>query len=321
MAENPWEFVKEDDGVKRYKRDVEGSKFSSYKGVTIVDANMAQVAAVLRDIPAYPKWMANISDSKVLRTYNPDDMDIYFALDFPWPASDRDMTVQSRTKADPDTGTIIIHTETYVDPEVPEKKKYIRIPQMVQIFTMSYVDKDKTEVSYSLHLESGGKLPAMAVEMDLKKAPFKSLKNMREIVKEDKYWKATPLDEINLPTTRIVLTLNLGKYIKDEELIQMLFENKPVLKQLIANGHSDEGKRKNAPVIVRAYVTSDLFQQRIQKSEYADVFAHLATNEDLVNALLKEEAFINLILEVGRIGMTDKLRTDIVAMIKDKLSV
>lgn len=320
LAENPWEFVKEQDGIMRYKHVVEGSKFEEYKAVTVVDANMAQVGAVFRDILSYPKWMASISDAGITRKHNQNDMDIYFVLDFPWPATDRDTVLMTRTKIDPETGRVIIKTEDYVDPEVPEKKDLVRIPHLLQFFTMDYVDTDKTEVSYSIHLEAGGNLPPSAVELDLKNAPFKSLRNLRTFVHEDKYWKADPMDDINYETTLVILGLNLRKYMKDEAFIQLLLNDKKVVAQLVKNGHSDIGRKKNADIIVKVYVQSPLFQKRVQNSKYADTLSQLATNPELLNQLLHDDGFINLIMESGKKGMTEQILADIANMINMKLN-
>lgn len=318
MAENSWEFVKEQDGLKRYQRDVEGSKFKEYKAVTMVNANMAQVGAVFRDILSYPKWMASISDAGITRIHNENDMDIYFVLDFPWPATDRDTVLMTRTTIDMETSRVVIRTKDYVDPAVPEKKDLVRIPYLLQYFTMDYVDTDKTEVSYSVHLEAGGNLPASAVELDLKNAPFKSLKNLRAFVHEDKYWKADPMDDINYETTKVILGVNLKKYMKDEALVKLLLSDKAIVAQLVKNGHSDIGRKKNADIIVKAYVQSPLFKKRIQNSKYLSALSQMASNRDLFEALLHDDGFINLIMESGKTGMTDQIIADIVNMINMK---
>ncbi|MBU1171591.1 MAG: START domain-containing protein [Proteobacteria bacterium] len=320
MASDSWEFVKDDEGISTYSRDVEGSDYKSYKSVTTVTANMAQVGAVFRDILAYTKWMANVSQAKILKKYNANDMDLYFVLNFPWPTSDRDTVLASRTVVDKNTGMVDIHTEDYVDSTVPEKDGLVRIPKLVQIFTMTYLDGNHTEVTYSIHMEAGGSLPVTAVEMDLKKAPFKSLRNLKKIVQEDVYQKADPFDAINSDITKTILSLKLKNYITDVELIELLLQDKTVMEQLIQNGHSEQGRKKNAVVIAKFYVHSPVFASRIQNAKEKDVLSHLATNDKLLNDLTQDDHFIGLILGAGQNGLTESVIQDMVSMITERLN-
>lgn len=315
-ASDTWDFVSEQDGIATFTRQVEGSGYAFYKANTTIDATMAQVGAVFRDVLAYPKWMPNVKETKVLKQYNANDMDLYFVLNFPWPTTDRDTVLASRTVVDQSTGIVDIHTENYEEPCIPEKEGFVRIPKLLQTFTMTYLDNHHTEVSYTIFMDAGGRLPVLAVDMDMKKAPFKSLTNLKKVVQEATYQKADPFDATNLDITKIIMRLNLKKYVTDDDLIACVMQDTPAMERLFKNGHSEQVRKKNLAIIARVYVRSPEFISRIQNAQDKDVLAQLATDETLLDDLINQDNFVNLILSAGKSGMFENMVHDMAGMIK-----
>ncbi|GAB6096113.1 hypothetical protein JCM14469_23660 [Desulfatiferula olefinivorans] len=304
-APEPWELIRDTDGISTYTQSVEGSDYDAFKAVTTLPVNMAQVGAVFRDIAAYPQWMANVSEAVILKRYNENDMDLYFVLNFPWPTHDRDTVLASRTTVDPVTGRVNIVTTDIPDANVPEKEGLVRIPRLVQTFTMDYVDVNLTEVSYSVHMNAGGKLPVAAVQMDLKKAPSKSLNNLKTFVLQDTYMAADPMDDVNIGITKTILGLNLKKYNINDTLIKRILDDRDAIARLVANGHSPESRKKNIAIIAGVYLRTPEFAALMDKIDAAGLLPRLMANDVLLDQLSQNPMFTDIIMTSAMKGYRD----------------
>jgi hypothetical protein len=304
-APDTWEILRDTDGIVTYTQAVDGSNYAAFKAVTMLPVNMAQVGAVFRDIPAYTKWMANVSEATILKRYNENDMDLYFVLNFPWPTHDRDTVLASRTTVDPLTGRVNIVTQDISDTDVPEKNGLVRIPRLVQTFTMDYVDVNLTEVSYSIHMEAGGRLPVAAVQMDLKKAPSKSLNNLKTFVLQDTYMAADPMDDVNIGITKTILGLNLKKYNINDNLIKRVLNDREAIARLVANGHSPESRKKNVAIIAGVYLRTPEFAALMDRIDAASLLPRLMANDVLLDQLSQNPMFTDIIMTSAMKGYTD----------------
>ena len=82
-AETPWRFLREVDGVAVCKCSYPDSDVDMFKGISVVNASIAVVADILRDLPAYPQWMANGMLGRVEKYFDANNMIVYNVIDFP----------------------------------------------------------------------------------------------------------------------------------------------------------------------------------------------------------------------------------------------
>lgn len=239
-----WRFLHEVNGVSIYKRPLPDSDVAMFKGISIVDASIAVVAEILRDLPAYPQWMANVMLGRVEKYFNPNSMMVYNVIDFPWPASDRDAVLKSETSVDKVTGEIIVTSKAMANSHLPINEKLVRTDKLIQKFILEFIEKDKTRVSYIIHIDPKGSLPASLVNTVLKDVPGKSLDNLKHMVRKDKYQQADPLDENNFETTRKVVAAHLKRFIKDESVIEKFCMNRELVRFAIEAGTSKTGIRQ-----------------------------------------------------------------------------
>lgn len=318
-GDDGWAFVSEKNGVSLYKQEVPGSDYYAFKAITEVDASMAAVGAVLRDVSSYPQWMAKISEAKVLKAHTPNNMDAYFVMDFPWPTNDRDVILNGQTTVDPETGNVTIASKIISDPAVPPQEDKVRVHQLTQRFLLVYKDFNTTEVTFSLHFEAGGNLPAFTVNPATQSVPYHSLQALEEIAKGEKYRDADPLDAVNLPITEAIITAILKKHIQDEAIIKLVVSDKALMNVAIRSGYSPEGLRKTVAVIICKYVKTPMYAEKIAaytaSPEDKALLGKLSTDDALVKRLAGDKEIVALLLEAG--GMTDPVLKAIVVRIKD----
>lgn len=312
-----WEFVKEKKGVALYKKDMPGSNYTAFKAKTVVNSTMAAIGAVLRDVPQYPQWMAKIAEARVLKQYDANNMDAYLVMDFPWPTADRDVVVNGATTIDPATGNVTVVSRVIDDPAMPEKEGLVRVPALTQQFVLAYKDFDTTEISFSLHLEAGGNLPAFTVNPATQSVPYDSLQQLSKVARGEKYRDADPLNPINIPITKTIITAVLGNYITDKAIIEMVISDNDLMDIAIRGGFSEKGVRNTATAIVKKYVKTPMYAEKIKASKDSALLARLSTDEALLKKLAEDDDIAEMVISTG--GMTDQVIHAITAGIKDSL--
>lgn len=239
FAEEDWAQIKDKDGIVSFAKDIEGSKYRAFKAVTTIDLPTEVVGAVLRDVLEYPQWMENVSHTDLIKLYDEtnSNLDLYLVMDFPWPTNDRDVVAAARTTTDPKTGIVTIKTTEIENESYPPKDGLVRLPKMTQFFYLEYLKKGQSRLTYSIHIEAGGNLPVMTVEPTLKGVPSKSLAKLREYAKSAKYASASKFSQENIETTKIIASLNMNKYYKDEALTAKVLANKDLFEKVVKSDY------------------------------------------------------------------------------------
>ncbi len=317
-AGKDWKLEEEKDGIKSYSRVVENSKYHAFKATTTIDATLAQIGAVLRDVPSYPEWMARVKHAEVLKRYSPNDMNVYLILNFPWPTSDRDAVATAKTEISGDLPGTITTTRIMEDTEVPEKDGLVRVPAMLQQYIMSFKEMKKTEITFSIFLEAGGNLPAMTVNPSLESVPHESLKNLKDFVKKDQYKDANPFNPVNMPVSKTIAESILRTRFNDPHIIETVLADAKLVEITLNGGFSEEGLKETTAAIMGEYVKTPYFKDDIQPREDTELLAQLTTNREMLDEMVEDEEILELILSEG--AMTGPVMDAMALFVKDEMN-
>lgn len=191
-AEDGWKKIGESDGIVGYTRPTTKSSVDEIKAVGIVDAPVAVVEAVIRDIAAMPQYMYLCADAFLINT--PDmksagDVVYFYSLtDMPFPVSDRDAVVRSSWSIDKATGTVNCKAEG-IKTKYKQSKDIVRTPLSIIDCTLVPKGANKTQVIYQVLADPGGELPSWLVSMLSKDYGIKTIAGLRKMVTKDKYKK------------------------------------------------------------------------------------------------------------------------------------
>jgi hypothetical protein len=185
--DNNWTLKKNRKGIQVYTRDVPGSDFKEIKAVMEVEASMTTVLKLMEDIPSYPQWFPKLRESRLLKKINSTEMILYHWMKLPFPADDRDSVFKVTASRDPSTKAVILRLSGLAD-YLPEKKGVIRVKKISGFWSFS-PDREKgtVTVTYQMHSEPGGKLPAWMANSAVVMRPFTVLKNMQQMLKKPEY--------------------------------------------------------------------------------------------------------------------------------------
>ncbi len=178
-----WDHFDTEDGIKLWKREVEGTSFVAFRGRGLVPASIRDVAAVIRSADRETEWMANCVDAKTIRWKTTNDAIVYHRTGSPAPfVSDRDVVLLSRFHLEAEKKTIRVTFERTTDPKMPEKEGVVRMPVLQGHWVMKAMSPTSTEVEYQVQADPGGSLPAWLVNLVSKKLPLKTLQGLRKQV-------------------------------------------------------------------------------------------------------------------------------------------
>ena len=189
-ADEDWKKIGESDGIIGYTRPTTRSSVDEIKAVGIVDAPVAVIEAVIRDISVMPEYMYLCEKASLINT--PDmkssgDVVYFYSLtDLPFPVSDRDAVTKSSWTIDKETGTAYCHAEG-MKTTYKQTKNIVRIPLSIIDCTLVPNGENKTQVIYQVLADPGGDLPSWLVKMMSKNYGIKTIAGLRKMVTKDKF--------------------------------------------------------------------------------------------------------------------------------------
>lgn len=187
-ASAQWELAKVKDGIRVFLKTVPGSKIKEFKGVTKINSSLDSILAVLADTEACPKWIHNCRDPLKLSDISFNEGYIYQVVNFPFPVRDRDIVLHSVMAQDANTKRVTIKLTAV--PDYISQTRNVRIKKSEGYYLLKPLPDGSIEVTWRQHTEPGGGIPRWLVNSMLVDMPFKTLKNLRVIVKEEKYQSA-----------------------------------------------------------------------------------------------------------------------------------
>lgn len=181
-----WKLDADTEGIQLYTRQMPGHPLKDFKGVMQIQAPLAQVAALLADVPAMPDWFPLLREARFIKGEKVDDSYIYMAMKGIWPVSPRDAVAHVLVKQDP--ATLTIHVQVNGEHGVmPHQEGFVRIPTLHSYWRLTPVSSTHTEVEIMGSADPGGWVPLALANFLVTTLPEQSLKKMREYVARPEY--------------------------------------------------------------------------------------------------------------------------------------
>ena len=193
-----WKLVDTEDGCQVYTSDVAGKEYIAAKASCVFNARIETVGLVLRDIANYPAWMEDCKETKILKVVDDqNDVFIFWFRQHVTLLTDRDMVLKSKVIMDIPKGQHFIYGDSTNDMSYDVGKGYVRMPSFYSLFTLEWIDREHTRVTFMVDPDLGKGVPKGIANSTIKKTPYKSLKNMMKIVKDPKYVEAAKTSKYN----------------------------------------------------------------------------------------------------------------------------
>jgi hypothetical protein len=178
-----WKLVKQDEKLVLYERDVPGSDVIAFRGEGLLEAPIAQVAAVLLDDPHAPEWVDSLEESRVLRHIGPMEFIEYNHIGTPFIMKDRDFVTDVKMEIDPKARTMALRYKSVDDPSSPQTS-YVRGDLIDSLFLMTSVDGKKTTLRAEIHCDPKGSVPKWIVNLFQRSWPSDTFDGIRKQLKK-----------------------------------------------------------------------------------------------------------------------------------------
>jgi hypothetical protein len=182
-AQEKWNLVKDDSGIKVYTKTESGSRYKSFKAEMQVKCKIENIIEVLKKTDSVNNWVINCKGVKLLRTEE-NEQYYYIETSLPLPFENRDMVYHFQY--------IEINSEqervnvTGIPDYIQPRKGIVRMFKTNGYWLLTSIDTNKTAVIYQMHVEPGGLIPAWLANPFIKNVPFSTFKELREIVQKSK---------------------------------------------------------------------------------------------------------------------------------------
>jgi hypothetical protein len=213
-----WEFQGEDEGIKTWRSQVEGSPLVAWKGEALIDAPIGKVANVLADTSRKTEWIHKAAKAENVRLISPLERIEYNRTETPpLIMKDRDFVFHAWTELDRPKKEARIFFLSVEDPLKPEDSKYVRGKLIKSRYVLTQEEGGaKTRIVVEIHLDPMGSVPKWLVNLFQKSWPFRTLSGIRkQVLKtdvlENKTVKAFFDGTLKAPPVVTAMDLRTGK--------------------------------------------------------------------------------------------------------------
>ncbi|MFN7119502.1 MAG: START domain-containing protein [Saprospiraceae bacterium] len=181
-----WKLKKEVADLQVFMRNSESSDIKEIKVRFIANASLSNIVTALKDVPAFPEWIYNCAEARLLKRISETESYYYSRVAFPFPMNDRDFIGHSKLWQDEQTKEIFVKVTGNYN-YLPQEKGIVRLPKLSINWHITPLTVQKSLVEYHLVSDPGGSIPDWVVNMAIDKGPINTIKNFKDMLSKTKY--------------------------------------------------------------------------------------------------------------------------------------
>lgn len=181
FSQGTWELKKDKDGIQVFVMEEEGAEFNPYKSVVVMEGDIRNFEAFLKDSPRMPEWSESVIRVDILKEVG-DSIQIYYSIaDAPFPIKNRDGIYQNSFRWSDDGKVLRIDVKLLPD--------FIAVNEDCErvsgwgLWQIEDIGQGNIEVVCEMHINPGGSIPAWLANTFADKNPYQNMMKIREIMK------------------------------------------------------------------------------------------------------------------------------------------
>lgn len=191
--DSSWTKISESNGISSYSRQTSSGGIYEIYSTGMVNAPIASVEAVLRDVSARPQYVygcAETSYANIPGLKNTADIHyVYNKTNMPGFLSDRDCIVKSVWTIDRSSGTVYCSSES-IKSSYRLAAGVVRMPRAVSQYTLIPRGAGKTIVICRALADPGGNIPSFVINLFTKSLGSNMIVGIRKMSAKAKYQNA-----------------------------------------------------------------------------------------------------------------------------------
>lgn len=199
LEEEPSEFNRylkiDKDDIKVYLFAHKNSKLATFKAVTHIQTSLDSILAVLFDNTSCTEWIDSCGKAFILDNVSFSERYHYQRFNIPFPFIDRDFIFHSILTQNPRSKSINI--TMYSEPDYCNDKqstqchevnqsKLVRVRKSIGTYKLE-PDSKGIKITWIHHTDPGGYIPSWLVNQFAADTPYRTFKNLAEMVNREKY--------------------------------------------------------------------------------------------------------------------------------------
>lgn len=181
-----WVLKRDRSEIKIYTAKVDDSKYRAVSGSMLVDGTVESLVGLVMDLASCQKWAAMCKSAQLDRRVSATEFFIYTVNDLPFPLRDRDAFSQVVWSRDFSTG--IVRMKSYALSDYKSKVKgAVRITNAKSEWVFTPQSSGQVLVQSFVHVDPNGPVPAWIVNGLIVGSPYKTMRQMREIIEAGGY--------------------------------------------------------------------------------------------------------------------------------------
>lgn len=170
----PWKLKKAKDTIEIYTRAYPDSPFKEFKATSVLDTTFEELLQELYDAPMYtPTCDFNISYR--IASEKESSRFFYYKQEMPWPLKDRDVVTELKL-VEYTEDRIYLSIETVSD-VLDIQDNCLRIEKLSGFWLLEK-EEGGIRATQQIHMDPGGRVPAIIVNPLVVKGPFKTFKEL-----------------------------------------------------------------------------------------------------------------------------------------------
>ena len=180
-AQENWKLVKDEAGIKVYTKYETGSGYKAFKAEMQASCKIKSIVEVLKNSESINNWIVNCKGVKLLKT-DGNDQYYYIETSLPFPFKNRDMVFHFQY-IETDSQQVKV-TVTGIPDYLPPNEGIVRLAKANGSWLLTSIDTSKTAITYQMHVEPGGLIPAWLANPFIVNVPFSTFKELRKIIQK-----------------------------------------------------------------------------------------------------------------------------------------
>ncbi len=176
-----WKLKSQKGNIKIYTRTTTKSDIKEVRITTQIEGDLDDLLTLLDDVASFKSWLYRCTESKVLKTVAEGEYYYYNLTDFPFPLSDRDMVIHSKTWKVPGSNMVKTHSKAYTKDDLyKEQAGIVRIKILEYSWTFTPLDNGMIDIDYEIFSDPGGALPSWVINMAVSKGPMETMLHLKK---------------------------------------------------------------------------------------------------------------------------------------------
>jgi ribosome-associated toxin RatA of RatAB toxin-antitoxin module len=181
--EKSWELIKDLDAIKVHI-NTNAENLIEIKATSYTNGEINQYYEMLSNVADYNQWMHGTKTSRIVHQEKDTKFTYYLRTDLPWPAQDRDITIETIIHYQPEQG--LVYTSSQAVTGIIEPKKAVsRVKDVKASWRFENVEGQSNNIRITYHgkIKPNIWLPNWLQEIVYSEAPYQTIKNIKELHK------------------------------------------------------------------------------------------------------------------------------------------